>query len=96
MIGTSVVLAFVLYPSLSTQAFGLFNCYEVDSNEEWLYADLGQRCWEGDHFRWAVALGGLMILTVVIPFLFFAYFIVQLNTSKLEDPSFIMKFRILF
>jgi chromate transport protein ChrA len=46
---TLVVCMFMIHPSVTGMAAGLFNCYEIDDGEFWLYKDLNIKCWDSTH-----------------------------------------------
>ena len=45
LILTITVSMFLVYPTLIRTTMLLFNCFELDANEYWLYEDLNYQCW---------------------------------------------------
>ena len=81
-----IIVLFLLHPSITGMAMGLFNCYEVDTGKYWLYKDLRIRCWNGTHPAWAFGLGIPMILWWVIGLPVAGFFVVRYFREKLDDP----------
>ena len=73
---TFCVLIYLLYPTLSKQAFGLFTCIEVNG-KSYLLADLEEECYVGQHTTFVILVGipQLLIFVVGLPFigLYFLY-----------------------
>jgi len=44
-----VILLYMVHPSVTSMAVGLFNCYKLENDETWLYKDLSIKCWDSDH-----------------------------------------------
>jgi hypothetical protein len=62
-----VALLYLLWPSLCSQAFGLFACRSVcDENKSFLRVDLDEVCWDGRHVYFAFAVGLPMLLLYVV------------------------------
>ncbi|MBK8156506.1 MAG: hypothetical protein IPK55_11165 [Streptococcus sp.] len=60
-----IVLMFIVHPSVTSMAVGLFNCYSL--NEQlWLYKDLSVKCWDNTHKSYALGIGIPMIVIWVI------------------------------
>lgn len=56
---------FIVHPSVTSMAVGLFNCYSL--NEQlWLYKDLSVKCWDNTHKSYALGIGIPMIVIWVI------------------------------
>ena len=87
-----IIVLFLLHPSITGMAMGLFNCYEVDTGEYWLYKDLRIRCWNGTHPAWAFGLGIPMILCWVIGLPVAGFFVVRYFREKLDDPIVLSSF----
>ncbi|CAG9312604.1 unnamed protein product [Blepharisma stoltei] len=68
-ISTSVVLLFLIHPSIIDTMFNAFSCKEINSGEYWLNVDLGIRCWNHDHLFYAFlfAMPTIIIWVVAIP-----------------------------
>jgi hypothetical protein len=77
-------------------AAGLFNCYELEYAEFWLYKELSIKCWAGDHALYAVGLGGSMMLLWVIGLPVLGFLMVHINKKKLDDPDVIYRYRVLY
>ena len=91
-----VVCLFMVHPSVTGMAAGLYNCYEIDDGEFWLYKDLNIKCWDNTHKTYAIALGVPMMILWVIGLPFIGFLLVRHNKSKLDDSNVIYKYRILY
>ncbi len=91
-----VILLFMVHPAVTGMAAGLYNCYEIDTGEFWLYKDLNIRCWDSMHKTYAIALGGPMMVLWVIGLPFVGFLLVRHNRNKLDEYEVIYKYRILF
>ena len=60
------VLMYLIYPTLCKQAFGLFNCQQVEENRYFLLADLEEECYQNKHLLMALTFGIFQILFYVI------------------------------
>ena len=62
------VLMYLIYPTLCKQAFGLFNCQEVESGRYFLLADLEEECYWGqnNHLLMAMTFGIFQIVFYVV------------------------------
>jgi len=60
------VLLYLIYPTLCKQAFGLFNCIEVEQDRYFLLADLEEECWVGRHVTMVVVVGMFQLLVYVL------------------------------
>jgi hypothetical protein len=90
------VVLFLLHPSITGMAMGLFNCYEIDNGEYWLFKDLSIKCWTSGHQGWAFGLGLLMIIFWVLGLPFAGYLIVRHYKERLDDPVIVFRYRILY
>ena len=80
-----VALLYLLWPSLSSQTFGLFACRSVCDNDTYLRADLDVKCGEGKQLIYALGLGIPMLLIYVIGLPFAAY--VKVLSMKRKSKS---------
>jgi hypothetical protein len=90
------VVIFLLHPSITGMSLGLFNCYEIDSGEYWLFKDLSIKCWSGSHPGYAFGLGIPMILCWVIGLPVAGFLIVRHYRNRLDEDMVIFRYRILF
>jgi hypothetical protein len=91
-----VVSMFLIHPSVTGMAAGLFNCYELDNGETWLFKDLAIRCWDSTHRAYAIGLGVPMMLLWVFGLPFLGFLMVRHNKSRLDNPDVVYKYRILY
>jgi hypothetical protein len=90
------IVIFLLHPSITGMSLGLFNCYEVDSGQFWLFKDLSVRCWQGDHPGYAFGLGIPMLFGWVVGLPVSAFFIIRYYRNRLDEEMVVMRYKILF
>ena len=83
----------MVYPSLIAVAFDLFNCYEIEADEEWLLNDLSIRCWEKDHLFWALLIGIPSIILWVIGIPFVGLYTLRKNKETLYEEETLAKYK---
>ncbi len=93
---TLVVCMFLIHPSVTGMAAGLFNCYEIDAGEYWLYKELSVKCWDSTHRTYAIALGAPMMILWVFGLPFVGFLMVRHNKNRLDNDEVIYKYRILY
>ena len=86
----------MIYPSLITVAFDLFNCYEINDGEQWLLHDLSLRCWGKDHVFWACIIGIPSIIFWVIGLPFVGLRSLQINKETLYEEETLAKYKQLY
>ena len=71
-----VVLLFLLHPSITSNTMYLFSCIQLGPNaaDVFLLADLGERCYTPNFYRWALGVGvpSFALYVIGIP-VFFVY-----------------------
>ncbi|CAG9312606.1 unnamed protein product [Blepharisma stoltei] len=70
-ISTSIILLFLIQPSIIDTILNAFSCKEINSGEYWLNVDLGIRCWDHNHLFYTllVALPTISIWVFIVPLL---------------------------
>ena len=96
MVLTMVICMFMVHPTITGMAAGLFNCYEIDEGETWLYKELSLKCWNNEHKMWALGLGIPMLIAWVAGLPFVGFLLVRHNKAKLDDQDVIFKYRFLY
>ena len=91
-----VVVIFLIYPSLITISFGLFNCYELDPGQMWLLKDLQIKCWGSDHRRWALIIGIPMLLFWVVGIPFTALLILIRRRHMLFEEETLARYKMIY
>ncbi|CAI2379456.1 unnamed protein product [Moneuplotes crassus] len=66
MVVSIISIVYFLHPTISTSAFGIFQCIEVGEGESRMRLDLNIGCYSSDHLIWAFSLGLPMIIVWVI------------------------------
>ena len=90
------IVLFLLHPSITGMSLGLFNCFEIDNGQFWLFKDLSIRCWKGDHPKYAFGLGVPMVIFWVIGLPVLGFIIVKHYKNRLDEEFVIFRYRILF
>ena len=92
-VATIVFLCYLMYPTLCSQAFALFDCTKV-GDESYLSADLQETCWTGRHLTYFVSCTCPQVLLHVlgIPLLGFR-FVRQRQSGRKKMHSSISMFR---
>ena len=93
---TLVVCMFLVHPSVTGMAAGLFNCYELDDGDFWLYKELSVKCWDSTHRLYAIGVGAPMMIVWVFGLPFLGFLMVRHNKNKLDNIDVIYKYRILY
>ena len=91
-----VVVLFLIYPSMITISFGLFNCKELDKGEQWLLKDLQMKCWGNDHTKWAYMIGIPMIILWVIGIPFVGLFILCKHRHNLNEEETLARYKMMY
>lgn len=96
MIISIVIVLFLLHPSITGMALGLFNCYEIESGQYWLFKDLSIRCWQGTHPAFAFGLGIPMIILWIFGLPLAGFLIIRHYRNRLDEDTVLSRYRILF
>ena len=91
-----VVVQFMVYPSLITIFFDLFNCYEIEHGETWLTNDLQLRCWGQDHLFWALLIGVPSFLLWIVGIPFVGFRALRMRQNNLDDPITLAQFKVMY
>ena len=97
-VATMVFLAYLLYPTLCSQAFALLMCKTVN-NESYLVADLQEPCWEGRHRVYFLLLSVPQIIGHVIGIPLLGMWLVSKtrnNQSRLPSDITLFRYGMLF
>eukprot|EP00877_Chromochloris_zofingiensis_P009217 jgi/Chrzof1/4549/Cz14g17250.t1 len=103
-----VVLYCFFYPFLVRSAWSMLACYQIDDDSQGLYPqylkavgsywvfDVEQKCWEGWHMKWALALGVPCVVVFCVGVPVGIVLILSRNRSRLKDLSFRMHFGFMY
>jgi hypothetical protein len=61
-----IITFFFLYPSITSNTFRLFKCFELDQGVSRLQMDMNLECWGKDHLFFALSAGVPMIVLWII------------------------------
>ena len=66
-----LMLCFFFFPPVSKRVFNTLHCVEILPDEEYMWADLSLRCWQGAHLYWvAFSVISMGVFTFGIPLFF--------------------------
>ena len=91
-----IVVIFLAHPSLTSTAFSMLNCYEIEPGEQWLQADLEIMCWNSTHKKWFFAVGLPMLIVWVIGTPVVSLIHLIKNRQKLNDELFFSRYRMIY
>ena len=74
----------------------MMNCYEIDTGELWLEADLDIECWSSLHKKWFFSVGIPLLIFWVFGMPLLAFAILFKNRKTLDDEHFFAKYRMLY
>lgn len=80
-----LVIIYVLYPSIATQTFSLFDCVEGPHGKSYTKKDLNFQCWDADHMTLGLAIGLPMCLVWIIGFPSFIFFKLRKQLDSLKQ-----------
>ena len=83
LIFSTVVVLYLLHPTISLICFSLFNCFEVEPGQKYLLRDLEIKCWDNKHTLFAYALGLPMLLLWVLGLPLIAIWVLCSNRHQL-------------
>ena len=63
LLADSIILIFMLFPSIVREILGLFSCESRGPDLSVLSMDLGIKCYEGEHIFWMAMVGTPALIT---------------------------------
>ncbi|CAI2365911.1 unnamed protein product [Moneuplotes crassus] len=63
---TITCILFLLHPTLTKQSLSLFQCTDVGNGENRMTIDMNIQCYSAEHLKWALPIGGSMMIVWVI------------------------------
>ncbi|CAI2363934.1 unnamed protein product [Moneuplotes crassus] len=63
---TIICILFLLHPTLTKQSLSLFQCTDVGNGESRMTIDMNIQCYSAEHLKWALPIGGSMMVVWVI------------------------------
>ena len=91
-----IVVVFLAHPTLTSTAFSMINCYEIEDGEFWLQANLDIKCWNSLHKKWFFFVGVPMLIVWVLGTPIVSFFILFRNRKNLNDEVFFGRYRMLY
>ena len=91
-----VVVLFLIYPTMITTSFGLFNFKELNKGEQWLLRDLQVECWNSDHKKWAFVIGIPIIIFWVIGIPLVGVRILYRRRQVLDEEETLARYKMMY
>lgn len=88
---TTMVFIFLIYPTISSYTFGIFNCISIEGTS-YLEKDFDIECWSDDHYYYIFYFTLPVILIWVIGYPLFIIIILSKNKKRLNEISMIKLF----
>lgn len=83
---TSIVILFLLHPTLTKVSLEIFQCVKVDEGVYHVRLDLELVCFSGEHIKWALLLGVPIIIVWVIGCPLLVAIVLYKNRHSLHEP----------
>ncbi|CAG9321985.1 unnamed protein product [Blepharisma stoltei] len=96
IVTTSIIVSFLVHPSLIKYYFSSFDCTELDYGKDWLVDDLNLRCWDSQHVFYITAISFPAILLWGIGIPTTCLFLIMKNKDRLNDINIRIKYGFLF
>ncbi|CAG9321986.1 unnamed protein product [Blepharisma stoltei] len=96
IVTTSIIVAFLIHPSLIKYYFSSFDCTELDYGKDWLVDDLNLRCWDSQHVFYIAAISFPAILLWGIGIPTTCLFLIMKNKDRLININIRIKYGFLF
>jgi hypothetical protein len=91
------VVMFLFQPTLTRQAFEMWNCRNLGSDgEDYLLYDMTENCWTKYHYRWLFAVSIPMILLYAVGLPSFAGLLLRRNAQNLDRLEWLQNFGFLY
>ena len=90
-IATNITFIFLIYPTITSYTFGMFNCTEVEGIS-YLTTDLSYECWSSDHISLLLKYTLPALLIWVIGFPVFIFFVLYRHRFDLSSKDVIAKY----
>ncbi|CAI2380520.1 unnamed protein product [Moneuplotes crassus] len=87
MVISTVSVIYLLHPTITTSALGIFQCIEVGEGESRMRIDLSIGCYSEEHLTWACLLGIPMIAVWVISAPCLALTVLYKRRKTLNEPK---------
>lgn len=93
---TTVVILFLLHPTLTRVSLEMFQCVKVDENEFRVRIDLEMVCYSAEHVKWCLLLGLPILIVWVIGCPLFVLIILFRNRNRLKESEMQRYFLLLY
>ncbi|CAG9321999.1 unnamed protein product [Blepharisma stoltei] len=96
IVTTSIIVSFLIHPTLIKYYFSSFDCTELDYGKDWLVDDLNIRCWDRQHVFYitVIAIPAIILWGVGIPTT--CCFLIMKNKDRLNNINVRIKYGFLF
>jgi hypothetical protein len=93
---STITILFLLHPTLTTTAFGMFQCVQVDEGISFVKIDLNMEWYSADHIIWWCIIAVPMLVVWVFGWPILAFVALFKNRHKLNDAEFQRYFIVLY
>lgn len=93
---SSITILFLLHPTLTSTALGMFQCIQIDDDISKVRIDLEMECYSLEHVSWCALIAVPMLIVWVFGCPVFAFIALYRNRHRLNDTSFQRYFIVLF
>ena len=98
IIVTTLVILYILYPTVARQVFKLLACrggFSDGPTSNYLLYDLSLSCWTGTHLYFLLAIGLPTVILYVLGFPGFTYYILNKTKHKFGDDEIMFRYGVL-
>ena len=103
LIVTTIVILFLVHPTLMELNFSMFNCYPLDiltdreiEAKSYLVRDFNIECWESKHLFSSLSIGIPMFSIWIFGAPLFGFIILYRNKDNLDSSHMLMRYRMLY
>ncbi|TNV74882.1 hypothetical protein FGO68_gene8180 [Halteria grandinella] len=93
---TSLIIIYLLYPTITNLSFSLFNCVQLEDGQVYLKRDFTVKCWEGSHTFMASYVGIPILVIWVVGFPSFIFWRLWLNRKRLNDKEIVLNYGLFY
>jgi len=94
-VALNMTFIFLIYPTITSYSFGMFNCYEVEE-VNYLSVDFSIECWSSEHISLVLKYTLPALLIWVLGFPFTIFYILNRNKASLNEKAVIAKYGLFY
>jgi hypothetical protein len=93
---STITILFLLHPTLTSTALGMFQCIEIDDGVSQVRIDLEMTCYSAEHITWCFFIAVPMLVIWVFGCPILAFIALYRNRHRLNDTAFQRYFIVLY